>query len=66
MTNSEHILNLFLASMEAEVEAEHQDNDTSTVGGDLDPLNDDLDPLNDDSDWTDPGVPGDFDFTVGG
>ena len=59
MTNSEHILNLFLASMEAEVEAEHQDNDTSTVGGDLDPLNDD-------SDWTDPGVPGDFDFTVGG
>jgi len=58
MTNSEHILNLFLAAMEAEVEAEHRDNDF-TVGCDLDPLNID-------NDWTDPGVPGDFDFTVGG
>tara|TARA_Y100000310_G_scaffold155094_1_gene154583 strand:- start:288 stop:434 length:147 start_codon:yes stop_codon:yes gene_type:complete len=37
---------------------EHQDFDF-IVGSDLDPLNDD-------SDWTDPGVPGDFDFTVGG
>lgn len=42
MTNSEHILNLFLAAMEAEVEAEHQGNDL-TAGSDLDPLNDDND-----------------------
>jgi len=39
MTNSEHILNLFLAAMEAEVEAEHQGNDL-TEGSNLDPLND--------------------------
>ena len=58
MTNSEHLLNIFLEQMEAEVFAEHQDFDF-TVGSDLDPLNDN-------SDWTDPGVPGDFDFTVGG
>ena len=58
MTNSEYLLNVFLEQMEAEVFAEHQDLDYA-VGSDLDPLNDD-------SDWTDPGVPGDFDFTCGG
>lgn len=55
MTNSEYLLNVFLEQMENEVFAEHQDFDF-IVGSDLDPLNFD-------DDWTDPGVPADFDFT---
>ena len=54
MTNSEHLLNVFLEQMENEVFAEHQDIDF-IVGSDLDPLNFD-------DDWTDPGVPDDFNF----
>jgi len=33
MTNSEYLLNAFLEQMEAEVEAEHRDNDTCVDPG---------------------------------
>jgi hypothetical protein len=39
MTNSEYLLNVFLAQMEAEVEAEHQDTDEPVDPGVPDDFN---------------------------
>ena len=59
MTNSEYLLNVFLAEMEAEVFAEHMLKQTE------DEILIMFDHLNTDEP-VDPGVPNDFNFTCGG